>query len=84
MSKPEITTQIRIQSERDYWFTVEDIYLDLGSDGLTIAYWEIRNGKEERVSHICIDGSLALAVADTIYKLFETRTPNQLENNNDT
>ena len=71
MSKPEITTQIRIQPEREHWFTIEDIYLDLGSDGLTIAYWETRNGKEERVSHICIDGSLALAVADAIYKLFK-------------
>ena len=71
MSKPEITTQIRIQSERDYWFTVEDVYLDLGSDGLTISYWSLRDGKEERVNHICIDGNLALTLADSIYKLFK-------------
>jgi len=71
MSKPEITTQIRIQTERDYWFTVEDIYLDLREDGLTISYWDLRDGKEERVKHICIDGSLALPLADAIYKLFK-------------
>ena len=71
MSKPEITTQIRIQSERDYWFTVEDVHLDVGNDGLTISYWELRDGKEERVVHICIDGSLALPIVDSIYKLFK-------------
>ena len=71
MSKPEITTQIRIQSERDYWFTVEDVYLELGSDGLTISCWSLRDGKEERVNHICIDGSLALPLVDSIYQLFK-------------
>ena len=71
MSKPEITTQIRIQSERDYWFTVEDVYLDLGSDGLTISYWELRDGEEKRANYICIDESLALTLADSIYKLFK-------------
>jgi len=71
MSKPSITHQIRIQSESDYWFTVEDVYLGLGGDGLTISYWELRNGKESRVKHISIDESSALVVADTIYKLFK-------------
>ena len=71
MSKPEITTQIRIQSERDYWFTVEDVYLELGSDGLTISYWSLSDGNEKRVNYICIDGSLALTLADSIYKLFK-------------
>jgi len=71
MSKPEITTQIRIQTERDYWFAVEDVYLDLGSDGLTISYWELRDGKEKRANYICIDGSVALTLADSIYKLFK-------------
>ena len=71
MSKPEIYTQIRIQSETDYWFIVEDVYLDVGGDGLTISYWALRDGKEERTIHICVDGSLALPVADAIYKLFK-------------
>ena len=71
MTEPQVTTQIRIQTERDYWFTVEDIYLDLGGDGLTISYWDLRDGKEERVNYICIDGSLALTLADSIYKLFK-------------
>ena len=71
MSKPEITTQIRIQTETDYWFTVEDVYLDLGEDGLTISYWELRDGKEKRANYICIDGSLALTLVDSIYQLFK-------------
>ena len=71
MSKPEITTQIRIQTESDYWFTVEDVYLDLGEDGLTISYWELRDGKEKRANYICIDGSLALTLVDSIYQLFK-------------
>ena len=71
MSKPEITTQIRIQTETNYWFTVEDVYLDLGEDGLTISYWELRDGKEKRANYICIDESLALTLADTIYTLFK-------------
>ena len=71
MSKPEIITQICIQPETDYWFTVEDTYLDLGTDGLTISYWSLRDGKEERIMHICMDEPEALAVADAIYKLFK-------------
>ena len=71
MSKPAITNQIRIQSERDYWFTVEDVYLDLGCDGLTISYWSLRDGKEERAIYVCIDESAVLPVADAIYKLFK-------------
>ena len=71
MSKPEITHQIRIQPETDFWFTVEDFYLDLGCEGLTISYWEYKDGKESRVKSISIDGDLALTVADAIYKLFK-------------
>lgn len=71
MNKPDIIHQIRIQPNRDYWFTVEDVYLAVGCDGLTISYWERSNGKEERVKYICIDKAAALPVADAIYKLFK-------------
>ncbi len=71
MNKPDITNQIRIQPDPEYWFTVEDVYLDLGCDGLTISYWDCMCDKESRVKYICIEESSALAVADAIYKLFK-------------
>ena len=71
MSKPQVTTQIRIQSENYYWFTVEDIYLDVGCSGLTVSYWEERDGRGERITQISIDEKSALPLADAIYKLFK-------------
>lgn len=29
----EITNQVRIQNYPDYWYTVEDTYLDVGGEG---------------------------------------------------
>ncbi len=70
----EITNQIRIQDYPDFWYTVEDIHLDVGSSGCTISYWESRTetGEEKRINHICMDEETALAVADTIYRLFKS------------
>ena len=68
----EITNQIRIQKNPEYWYTVEDIHLDVGCDGCTISYWEfIKPNGDKRIQHICMDNSEALAVADAIYKLFK-------------
>ena len=75
--KPEISTLIRIQPDPDYWYTVEDVYLDLGCDGLTISLWgteiekETQKKKEKRYDHVCIEKESALAIADAIYKLFK-------------
>lgn len=69
--KPEILNQVRIPLGPNCWFTVEDRYLDLGCDGLTISYWEMNEGKEQRRDYLCIDGEAALAIADAIYKLFK-------------
>lgn len=71
MSKLDIRYQIRIQPQKDYWFTVEDIHLDVGCDGLTISYWEIRDGAEKRINKICIDKDAAIAVANAIHMLFK-------------
>ena len=71
MSKPSIMHQIRIQPEPEYWYTIEDFYFDEGGDGLTISCWDIGNGEESRVSHVWIEQTAALAVADAIYKLFK-------------
>lgn len=76
MSKPEISAQIRIQSDPHYWYTVEDHYIDVGCDGLTISYWEAIYEKgtledKKRHTHMCIETDSALAIADAIYKLFK-------------
>ncbi len=70
----EITTQIRIQQYEDFWYTVEDTHLDAGCEGCTISYWEGKNvvlADDKRVQHICMNEEQALAIADTIYKLFK-------------
>lgn len=70
----ELTTQIRIQEDQDYWYTVEDTHLDVGCDGCTISYWELPPGVNtsvKRIQHICMGKEEALAVADAIYKLFK-------------
>ena len=71
MSKPEITTQFRIQPDPKYWYTVEDFHMDVGCDGLTISVWDIVDNKEQRSGHVCIEKDAALSVADAIYKLFK-------------
>ena len=77
MSKPEISNLVRIQPDSNYWYTVEDYYLDLGCDGLTISSWGIetekenQQKKEKRYDHVCIEKESALAIADAIYKLFK-------------
>ena len=68
----EITNQVRIQKHQDFWYTVEDTYLDVGSDGCTISYWEFDNEKrDKRIRHICMEKEEALAVASAILKLFK-------------
>jgi hypothetical protein len=77
MNEPVISNLVRIQPDPEYWYTVEDYYLDLGCDGLTISYWgsETEKGtqykKEKRYDHVCIEKESALAIADAIYKLFK-------------
>ena len=71
MTEPLISNQVRIQTDPHYWYTVEDFYLDVGCPGLTISLWEIKEGKEKRCDHICIEEESVLAIADAIYKLFK-------------
>ena len=73
MNKPEISTQIRIQNDPDYWHTVEDVDLDVGCNGLTISYWEASPVTKDKKRHtyMCIEKESALAIADAIYKLFK-------------
>jgi hypothetical protein len=70
----EISQQIRIQPDPDYWYTAEDYPLDVGCDGFTLSVWSSRSEasrKEQRDNHICMSKEEALAVADAIYKLFK-------------
>ena len=75
MTKPDIsistTTQIRIQPDPTYWFTVESLYVDKGYDGFTLSYCPVVKGKERRYNCVYVDKDSALAVADAIYKLFK-------------
>lgn len=66
MSNIEIYNSVRIQEHSDYWHTVEDTYVDVGSEGITIAYHEDKRGE---VTHMCFNNEVALAVADAIYTL---------------
>ncbi len=68
----EITNQVRIQQHSDFWYTVEDTNIDIGFDGCTISYWEFRKEEgDKRVQHITMEKEDALAIADSIYKLFK-------------
>lgn len=68
----KITNQIRIQQNKDFWYTVEDTHLDVGCDGCTISYWEfLKDTGDKRIQHICMDKEEAVAVADAIYKFFK-------------
>jgi hypothetical protein len=68
----EITNQVRIQEHSDYWYTAEDIHLDVGGEGFTVSYWEFDKEKgDKRIQHICMNKEEALAIADAIYKLFK-------------
>jgi len=63
----DISTQLRIQQDEDYWYTVEDTHIDAGCDGCTISIW----GDGTRDHYICMDKEEALAIASAIYKLFK-------------
>lgn len=68
----DITNQIRIQEYPDFWYTVEDIHLDVGCGGCTISYWVfVKDTGDKRIQHICMNQDEALALADSIYKLFK-------------
>ena len=68
----DINTQIRIQDDSNFWYTVEDMNIDVGCDGFTLSYWEFhKEGGEKIINHITMGKDEALAVADAIYKLFK-------------
>jgi len=68
----EISNQVRIQQYEDFWYTVEDTHIDAGCEGCTISYWEnVVVAGDKRLQHICMNEEQALAIADTIYKLFK-------------
>jgi hypothetical protein len=68
----ELTNQVRIQKDIDFWYTVEDTHLDVGCEGCTISYWEFeKNIGYKRHQHICMGQEEALAIADAIYKLLK-------------
>jgi len=67
----DINTQIRIQDDSDFWYTVEDMNIEVGCEGFTLSYWEPHKEGDKRFKYITMDKDHALAVADAIYKLFK-------------
>jgi hypothetical protein len=68
----ELTNQVRIQKDMDFWYTVEDTHLDVGCEGCTISYWEFEKGSgDKRHQYICMGQEEALAIASAIFKLFK-------------
>ena len=78
-----VTNQVRIQTQLEYWYTVENKYRDNVTgedltitedfDGFTITLRELdAEGRECEIKHFCIaEKEEALAIADAIYKLCE-------------
>ena len=71
----EITTQIRLQSHRECWHTVEDTHLDVGGPGITISYWEtVTKGEgEKRIQQMSLSEDQAIAIARAILKLTDAQ-----------
>ena len=63
MKEIEIYNSVRIQDGPNYWHTVEDSFVDAGTDGITIAYHEDKRGE---VEHMCFSNEVALAIADSM------------------
>lgn len=70
----QVTTKIRIQSEPDYFYTVEDTDELTGSPGCTISSWNISTGvnlKECKGQSVTMTKEDALQIAESIFKLFK-------------
>jgi hypothetical protein len=70
----EITTstQIRVQRSPNFYYTAENINIDVKCDGFTLSYWEFdKEDGDTRVGSIIMNKEEALAIADAIYKLFK-------------
>ena len=68
----EITNQVRIQEHPEFWYTVEDTYLDVGCYGCIISSWySTKDAGDKRNTGVCMNSEEALAIADAIYKIFK-------------
>ncbi len=67
----EISTIKRIQNDPEFYYTVEDIYLDVGGDGITISYYE---NDDKRHRYMCFEKEMATEIAKTILELTEPKS----------
>lgn len=67
----QITRQICVKDNSDYWWTVEDFHLDAGGEGVTLSYWEATTipGQEIRKKYICFEPEVAATIAEFIHQL---------------
>lgn len=73
-----VSTQIRIQSDSDYFYTVEDCNIEIGEGGVTLSYWEGVDNNDTRLRYITMGEEEAIALADSIYRLFKTKVQNDI------
>jgi hypothetical protein len=66
----EVTNQVRIQSDREYWYTVEDENVEVGGGVCTIAYHEAYKSYHTQLGP---SEDEAVEIAKAIQKLFPHR-----------
>lgn len=77
MTDVEVSTCKRIQTEPEFYYTVEDINIDIGEvgEGCTISYWQ--QGYEDknfvRHTYLTISNEEAIAIAEAILALHQKK-----------
>lgn len=69
-----VSTQIRIQSDSDYFYTVEDCNIEIGEGGVTLSYWEVVDNNDTRLRYITMGEDEAIALADCLYQLLKIKS----------
>jgi len=70
MKNIEKSTMIILRDGKNYYYSVEDVCIDSGGDGITISYHEDDHPNEYgRVHHISLSEDMASEIAKVILKL---------------
>ena len=64
---------VRLQDSPYYHYSVEDVRIDVGGDGITIAYHEEDSNKFKMVEHMCFSTEMGIEIAKAILKLTESK-----------
>lgn len=69
MKSIEKSSMIRLQDDRSYYYSVEDVSIDVSGDGITISYHEEQDKKFVMVDYMCFSIEMATEIAKAILKL---------------